>query len=318
MKNIAVLTSGGDAPGMNAAIRSVVRIGLHEGLNVYGIRRGYAGLIHGEFVEMEESSVSDIMQRGGTILQTARCEEFKTDEGLKKAIAMANKFAIDGLVVIGGNGSFNGAYDLEKRGFPCIGIPGTIDNDLAYTDFTIGFDTAVNNVLDAINKIRDTSSSHQRVSIIEVMGRNCGDIAIYSGLAGGAEVVIVPEVEYKLEDICNKLMERIHRGKLHSIIILAEGAGNSKQLEQQIMEKVNIEVRSTVLGYTQRGGNPSAFDRIFACRLGERAVALLLQEKTGRLVGIKKNEIIDVEIAAALAMERNSSMELIALLDKLQ
>lgn len=310
MKNIAVLTSGGDAPGMNAAIRAVVRMGIHNGMNVFGVRKGFRGLISGDFVKMEESSVSDTIQRGGTILQTARSEEFKTEEGLCKAANMAKIFNIDGLVVIGGDGSFEGARKLSEKGIACIGLPGTIDNDLAYTDYTIGFDTAVNNVLDAINKIRDTSTSHERVSIIEVMGRNSGDIALYAGLAGGAEGIIVPEVKFKLEDICKLLVERKNRGKLHSIIILAEGVGDSKQLEQQIMKNIDAEVRATILGYTQRGGNTTAFDRVLASRLGARAVQLLAEKKSGRVVGIHDNKIIDMEIGEALSMKKKFQKEL--------
>jgi len=318
MKNIAVLTSGGDAPGMNAAIRAVVRMGIIKGMNVFGVRKGYRGLISGDFEKMDESSVSDIMQRGGTILQTARSEEFKTEEGQLKAANMARIFGIGGLVVIGGDGSFAGAGRLSEKGIPCIGVPGTIDNDLAYTDLTIGFDTALNNVLDAINKIRDTSTSHERASIIEVMGRNSGDIALYAGLAGGAEGIIVPEIEFKLENICKLLIERKNRGKLHSIIILAEGVGDAKQLEQQIMDNVDIEVRSTILGYTQRGGNPTASDRILASRLGARAVELLAEEKSGRVVGIKNNKIIDMEIGEALSMKKEFQRELFELAAKIQ
>lgn len=318
MKNIAVLTSGGDAPGMNAAIRAVVRIGISKGMNVYGVKRGYSGLLTGDFVKMTESSVSDTIQRGGTILQTARSEEFKTEEGQQKAANMARIFNIEGLVVIGGDGSFAGARKLTEKGIACIGVPGTIDNDLAYTDYTIGFDTAVNNVLDALNKIRDTSTSHERVSIIEVMGRHCGDIALYAGLAGGAEGIIVPEVGYKIEDICKLLVERKNRGKLHSIIILAEGAGDGKQLEQQIMENIGIEVRATILGYIQRGGNTTAFDRILASRLGARAVELLDEGKAGRVVGIKDNKIIDMEIEKALAIKKEFHKELYDLAASLQ
>jgi len=318
MKNIAVLTSGGDAPGMNAAIRAVVRMGINSGFDVFGVRKGFRGLINGDFEKMNESSVSDIIQRGGTILQTARSEEFKTEEGQNKAVKMAKIFDIDGLVVIGGDGSFAGAKKLSEKGVACIGVPGTIDNDLAYTDYSIGFDTAVNNVLDAINKIRDTSSSHERASIIEVMGRNSGDIALYAGLAGGAEGIIVPEMGFELDDICRLLIERKNKGKLHSIIILAEGVGDAKQLEQQIMDNVDIEVRSTILGYIQRGGSTTAFDRILASRLGARAVELLAEGKSARVVGIRDNKLIDVEIGEALSMKKNFPRELYKLAIKLQ
>ena len=318
MKNIAVLTSGGDAPGMNAAIRAVVRMGINSGFDVFGVRKGFRGLINGDFEKMNESSVSDIIQRGGTILQTARSEEFKTEEGQDKAVKMAKIFDIEGLVVIGGDGSFAGAKKLSEKGVACIGVPGTIDNDLAYTDYSIGFDTAVNNVLDAINRIRDTSSSHERASIIEVMGRNSGDIALYAGLAGGAEGIIVPEMGFELDDICRLLIERKNKGKLHSIIILAEGVGDAKQLEQQIMENVDIEVRSTILGYTQRGGSTSAFDRILASRLGARAVELLAEGKSARVVGIRDNKLIDMDIAEALSMKKVFPRELYELAIKLQ
>ena len=318
MKNIAVLTSGGDAPGMNAAIRAVVRMGINSGFDVFGVRKGFRGLINGDFEKMNESSVSDIIQRGGTILQTARSEEFKTEEGQDKAAKMAKIFDIDGLVVIGGDGSFAGAKRLSEKGVACIGVPGTIDNDLAYTDYSIGFDTAVNNVLDAINRIRDTSSSHERASIIEVMGRYSGDIALYAGLAGGAEGIIVPEMGFELDDICRLLIERKNKGKLHSIIILAEGAGDAKQLEQQIMENVDIEVRSTILGYIQRGGSTTAFDRILASRLGARAVELLAEGKSSRVVGIRDNKLIDMEIVEALGMKKVFPRELYELAIKLQ
>ncbi|MDF2531148.1 MAG: pfkA [Clostridia bacterium] len=315
MKNIAVLTSGGDAPGMNAAIRAVVRSGINSGLRVYGIRRGYNGLIQGDLQEMKMSSVSDIIQRGGTILRTARSEEFKTPEGLAKAVNVAKVFNIDGIVIIGGDGSFAGAQKLTDSGIACIGVPGTIDNDLAYTDFTIGFDTAVNNVLDAINKIRDTSASHERVSIIEVMGRHCGDIALHAGIAGGAESIIIPEVEFSLDDICRKLIQGKNRGRLHSIIILAEGAGDGIELEKQIASKVDMEVRTTILSYIQRGGNASAVDRLLASRMGAKAVELLKEGIGGRVVGIKDNKIFDMEIHEALAMKRVFHNELFQLSD---
>ncbi len=310
MKNIALLTSGGDAPGMNAAIRAVVRTGISRDLNVLGINRGFSGLINGDIIEMNMSSVADIIHRGGTILKTARSEEFKTEEGLRKALNVASVFKIDGLIVIGGDGSFKGAEELSEKGIPCIGIPGTIDNDLAYTDYSIGFDTAVNNVLDSINKIRDTSNSHERVSIIEVMGRNSGDIALYAGLAGGAETIIVPEIAYSIDDICKRLIEGKIRNKLYSIIILSEGVGKAEDIAAAIHDKVNIEVRATILGYIQRGGNPTAFDRILASRLGARAVELLIENKSNRVVGIKDNHIIDLQIKEALSIEKRFQIEL--------
>ena len=310
MKNIAVLTSGGDSPGMNAAIRAVVRTSIYNGLKVHGIRKGFNGLIHGDIIEMDLSSVADIIQRGGTILRTARCEEFETVEGMKKAVNIADIFDFDGIVVIGGDGSFRGAKELSKKGIACVGVPGTIDNDLAYTDYSIGFDTAVNTVLDSINKIRDTTTSHERISIIEVMGRNSGDIALYSGLAGGAESIIVPEVEYSCEDVCKRLLQGKNRGKLHSIILLAEGVGKATELADEIHKKIDMEVRVTILGYLQRGGSPSASDRILASRLGARAVEALLQGESGRVVGIRDNKIIDEDIDKALEMKKIFSTDM--------
>lgn len=310
MKTIGVLTSGGDAPGMNAAIRAVVRAGIFNNVRVMGIERGYKGLIEGKIKEMDLSSVGDIIHRGGTKLKTARCEEFKTEEGRKKALNVLNVFGIEGLVVIGGDGSFQGAQKLSELGIKTIGIPGTIDNDLAYTDYTIGFDTSVNTVLDAITKIRDTSTSHERASIIEVMGRHCGDIALYAGLAGGAESIIVPEVENNLDDVCRKLIQGKARGKLHNIIMLAEGVGNAYEIGNEIAEKTGIETRRTVLGHLQRGGTPSAFDRILASRMGAKAVELLLNGASGRVVGIKENKIIDQDINEALTIEKQFDMDM--------
>lgn len=303
MKRIAVLTSGGDSPAMNAAIRAVVRTGIEKGLKVYGVNRGYNGLISGEIFEMDKHSVSDIIQRGGTILRTARSEEFKTPEGREKALNVIKVLKIDGIVVIGGDGSFHGADLLSDLGVPTVGIPGTIDNDLAYTDYTIGFDTALNTAIDAINKIRDTSSSHERVSVIEVMGRNCGDLAVYSGIAGGAEYVVVPEKPFTMEDICENIFKGRQNGKLHNIIVLAEGVGGAQKLAKKIEEITSIETRATVLGYIQRGGSPSAFDRILASRMGSKSVEVLLEGKSARVIGIKNNKIIDMDIKEALAME---------------
>ncbi|QEK11260.1 6-phosphofructokinase [Crassaminicella thermophila] len=313
MQTIGVLTSGGDAPGMNAAIRAVVRAGIYNNLKVMGIERGYAGLINGEIKEMDLSSVGDIIHKGGTILKTARCEEFKTDTGRNKALNVLNVFGIDGLVVIGGDGSFNGAQKLSHLGIKTIGIPGTIDNDLAYTDYTIGFDTAVNTVLDAIGKIRDTSTSHERISIIEVMGRHCGDIALYAGLAGGAESVLLPEEAFEIDDICKKLIQGKARGKLHHIIMLAEGTGNAFELQKEILEKTGIDARVTVLGYIQRGGTPTAFDRILASKMGAKAVELLLKGKSSRVVGIKNNQLMDMDIYEALSQNREFDKEMYTL-----
>lgn len=313
MKTIGILTSGGDAPGMNAAIRAVVRSAIYYGCKVYGINRGYKGLLEEDLVEMNLSSVGDIIHRGGTILKSSRCEEFKTEEGRKLGVKVLKKYGIDCLVVIGGDGSFNGAKKLSEMGFPAIGIPGTIDNDLEYTDYTIGFDTAMNTVIDAIGKIRDTSSSHERVNIVEVMGRNCGDLALYAGIAGGAETIIVPEVEIKLDDIALRLKTTQKRGKRHSIIVMAEGVekvGSASDLKKVLTEEAGADVRVTVLGHVQRGGSPTAFDRILASRFGYRAVELLLEGKSSRVVGIKDNKIIDLDIQEALAMPKTFNREL--------
>ncbi|CEI71657.1 MULTISPECIES: 6-phosphofructokinase [Romboutsia] len=309
MKTIGILTSGGDAPGMNAAIRAVVRSAIYYGCKVYGINRGYKGLIEEDLEEMNLSSVGDIIHRGGTILKSSRCEEFKTEEGRKVAVKVLKKYGIDCLVVIGGDGSFNGALKLTELGFPAIGLPGTIDNDLAYTDYTIGFDTTINTIIDAIGKIRDTSSSHERVNIIEVMGRHCGDLALYAGLAGGAETIIVPEINYNVDDVCNKLDTTKKRGKRHSIIILAEGVGNAQDLGKEIVARTNADLRVTILGHVQRGGSPTAFDRILASKMGVRAVELLLDGKAGRVVGTRANEIIDMDITEALSMTRDFDKE---------
>lgn len=317
MKTIAVLTSGGDAPGMNAAIRAVVRTGLEHDLRVMGIKRGYAGLINGEIFELERYNVADIIQRGGTVLKTSRSHEFTTEHGLKKAVNIIKAFSIDGVILIGGDGTFKGASTLAKEGIPVIGVPGTIDNDLPYTDYTIGFDTAVNTVLDAINKIRDTAASHERVSVVEVMGRHCGDIALYAGIAGGAESIIVPEVGYKVEDICRKILEGKQRGKIHNLIVIAEGAGGTHELVKAIEEVSGIETRASTLGYIQRGGSPSALDRLLASRMGYYAVELLRKGKHNRVVGIKHNKIIDMDIDEAISMERKFDEKLYEMADVL-
>lgn len=310
MKKIAVLTSGGDAPGMNAAIRAVVRTGLEKGLKVMGIQRGYNGLINGEIFEMDTHSVSDIIQRGGTILRTARCEEFRTEQGREKAAKILKAFGIDGLVVIGGDGSFHGAQLLSKLGINTVGLPGTIDNDLAYTDYTIGFDTSINTVLDAINKLRDTSTSHERVSVVEVMGRNCGDIALYTGVAGGAESIIIPEKEYNADKLCKQILQGKLKGKMHNLVLLAEGVGGANELAKYIEEVTGIETRSTILGHIQRGGSPTCMDRILASRMAYKAVELLISGKSSRVVGIKNGKIIDMDIDEALAVERSFDQEL--------
>lgn len=305
MKTIGVLTSGGDAPGMNAAVRAVVRSGIYHGFKVMGIKQGYKGLIEGNIIEMNLSSVADIIHRGGTTLLTARSEEFKTEEGRKKALNVLKVFGIDGLVVIGGDGSFKGANELSKDGIKTIGVPGTIDNDLGYTDYTIGFDTAVNTVVDAISKIRDTTTSHGRANIIEVMGRHCGDIALHAGLAGGAESIIVPEENFSSDEVCKKLIQGRNRGKLHSIILLAENIANSYELAEEIQDKTGISTRVTILGHIQRGGSPTSFDRILASKMGAKSVELLLNGKSGRVVGVEGNRIIDLDINEALSIEKS-------------
>ena len=311
MKKIAVLTSGGDAPGMNAAIRAVVRTAIHNGIEVMGVQRGYSGLINGELFTMDRTSVSDIIQRGGTILRTARCPEFKNEEVRKKAAKILQAYGVEALVVIGGDGSFTGAKLLSKLGIKTIGIPGTIDNDLAYTDFTLGFDTALNTVVDAINKIRDTSTSHERVSIVEVMGRNCGDLSLYAGICGGAEAIIVPEVEaFDRDELCKTILEGKNKGKMHNLVILAEGIGGAFELAEYVENITGIETRATVLGHIQRGGSPSASDRVLASRMGAKAVEVLLEGKTSRVIGIRDNKIIDQDIDEALDMEIKFDTEL--------
>jgi 6-phosphofructokinase 1 len=300
LKRIGVLTSGGDAPGMNAAIRAIVRVAIYNGVKVSGIRRGYQGLLEADIVDMDVSSVGDIIHRGGTKLLSARCPEFMEEENQKRAVEILRMFGINGLIVIGGDGSFQGAKKLSELGFPTMGLPGTIDNDLAYTDFTIGFDTALMTVVNSIGNLRDTSSSHNRVNIIEVMGRRCGDIALYAGLAGGAESIIIPEIEHSVDEISKKILQGRQRGKLHSIILLAEGVGKPYDLAEQLERKTGAEVRVSVIGYLQRGGTPTANDRILASRLGARAVELLIQKKSGRALGVKGGDVIDLDIIEAL------------------
>lgn len=280
-----------------------------------GIQRGYDGLIHGKLDEMKLSSVADIIHRGGTILRTARSEEFTTEKGKNKALNVINVFGIKGLVVIGGNGSLAGAYELNKLGVPTIGVPGTIDNDLAYTDYTIGFNTAMNTVVDAISKIRDTSASHGRANIIEVMGRHCGDIALFAGLAGGAESIIIPEVGLNIEKVCKKLIKGRNRGKLHSIIVLAEGVGCAIELGDIIEKKTGIETRATILGHIQRGGNPTAFDRVLASKMGAKAVDLLCHGQESHAVGVRGNEIYSIDTKQALSIEKKLDESVYQLVD---
>lgn len=306
MKKIAILTSGGDAPGMNACIRSVVRSAIYRGMEVIGVRRGYYGLVNNEMEPMNMGSVSDIIQRGGTILYTARCPEFKTEEGVCKAVRNLQENGIEGLVVIGGDGSFRGAKEITQHcGIPTIGIPGTIDNDLAYTDYTLGFDTACNTVVTLINYIRDTMTSHERVSVIEVMGRNCGDIALYSGIAGGAEAIVIPEVPITADEIVERIHQSRGRGKRSNIIIVAEGVKNFPDMLDELNTKLGADIRTTVIGHIQRGGSPSMSDRILASKFGARAVELLSEGKGGRVVGIVDNHIIDRDILEAVNMKRS-------------
>ncbi len=306
MKKIGLLTSGGDAPGMNAAVRAVVRYSLENDIEVVGIEAGYSGILNKNFIPMDRRSVSDIIQRGGTILKTSRCPEFRDYEPRKQAYNTLVNEGIDGLVVVGGDGSFRGMKDLYNEfGLPCVGIPGTIDNDLAYTDYTLGFDTAVNTVLSAINSIRDTMTAHNRACILEVMGRHCGDLALYSGLAGGAEIIIVPEVGYKADKIAKEILTDRANGKKSVIIVLAEGVCSSASLKEELTPLLDgINLRTVKLGYIQRGGTPSMSDRVLAARCGVRAVELLLGDNCGcRVTGIKDNKIIDVEVNEALAQK---------------
>lgn len=318
MKKIAILTSGGDAPGMNAAVRAVVRYALNQNIEVVGIHRGYHGLLHGELEILNRRSVSDIIDRGGTFLKTARCLEFKQEEVRKQAFDILKENGIEGLIVVGGDGSFMGAHLLSKYGIPTVGLPGTIDNDLPYTDYTIGFDTALNTILDSVRKIRDTSSSHERVSIVEVMGRNCGDLALYAALAGGAEAVIVPEHPFNKEELCKRILDSKKSNKLHSLIILAEGAGSAEDLSKYIDEKLGLEARATVLGHIQRGGIPTGRDRVIASIMGKRAVDILLRNQVcSKVVGIKDNLVFDMDIEEALKIEKKFNKDLYDLINKL-
>ena len=318
MKRIGVLTSGGDAPGMNAAVRAVVRCGLDMDMEVYGIQRGFEGLIEGEIREMTMSSVGDILHRGGTMLRTARSERFMTEDGQKHAINVLEAFGIEGVVIIGGDGSFRGGLDLSKRGITVMGLPGTIDNDLGYTDYTIGFDTAVNTVLSAVTNRRDTSSSHERATVIEVMGRHCGDIALYAGLTGGADNILVPEMPFDINRVCKKIIQGKNRGKLHDIIMKAEGVGiDTRELAQIIEEKTGKETRVVILAYLQRGGSPSAKDRMLASRTAGKAVELLYDDENSKAIGICGSEIVAYDLEEALEMKRPFDTDLYHLADVL-
>ena len=305
MKKVAILTSGGDAPGMNACVRACVRYAIYNDIDVYGVERGYVGLLNNSVTRMKSRSVSDIIHRGGTILKTARCPEFKEVEYQKQAADTLQAYGIDSLIVIGGDGSFRGAKDLSDNcGINVVGIPGTIDNDLSYTDYTLGFDTAVNTVLSAINNLRDTMGSHDRASLLEVMGRKCGDIALYASLAGGAEYCITPEVPVDIDEMARSLLQSQKRGKTSNMIVLAEGAGDRDEICKKIKELTGISVKTTVLGHIQRGGSPTMSDRVLAARMAVKAVDLIKENKTNRVIGIKNNAIIDMDISEALAMPR--------------
>lgn len=318
MRKIGVLTSGGDSPGMNAAIRAVVRCGIDAGFEVWGIERGFEGLLDGELRVMDRSSVGDILHRGGTVLKTARSERFMEDRWIDKAAALLKTLNIDGLVVIGGDGSLHGGLKLAERGITVMGLPGTIDNDLNYTDFTIGFDTAVSTVLEAVSKIRDTSSAHDRTSVIEVMGRHCGDIALYSAVTGGAECVLLPEKEEDINRVCRKIIEGSNRGKLHSIIIKAEGTPTpGDELVKIIEEKTGRETKLIVLSYLQRGGSPTMNDRLLATLCAEKAVTLLGEDSKSKAIGVSDGHIVAYDLADALKMPGTFDENLYSLIDVL-
>lgn len=323
MKKIAILTSGGDAPGMNPAIRSVVRTAIYHDLQVVGVRHGYKGLIRKDLFPMERGSVADIIQRGGTMLLSARCEEFKTEAGRKKAYSNMKEEGIDGLIVIGGDGSLRGVQKINKESeIKAVGIPGTIDNDLSCTDYTIGVDTAMNTILDAINKIRDTATSHERTFVIECMGRNSGYLALMAGLAGGAEYILVPEIDFTPQQVCDKITQGFKRGKLHSLILIAEGVkapfANLSEyngspglaMGDLIREKTGMETRVTILGHLQRGGSPTATDRIVASRMGAKAVELLLEGKRNMMVNYKDNSIGFCEIKDSIKKIEKIDMDI--------
>lgn len=313
MKTIAVLTSGGDAPGMNAAVRAVVRTACENGIKVYGVNRGYNGLINGDLVEMNLRSVSDIIHRGGTTLHSARSPEFATEDGMRKAIRTCQEYGIDSVVVIGGDGSFRGARDLSERGIPCVGIPGTIDNDIACCDYTIGYDTCLNTIMEMVDKIRDTTESHERCSVIEVMGRRAGYLALNAGIAVGATAILIPEIDFDIEKHVIDRMRRTQKtGKVHFLIIVAEGCDvDVAELAKNIQAKTGVESRSTVLGHVQRGGSPTARDRVMASRMGNYAVKKLLMNNIGnRVVAAQKEEIVDYDIFEALNMKKSIDLAL--------
>lgn len=306
IKTIGVLTSGGDAPGMNAAVRAVVRTGIASGCKVKGIQKGYAGLLNEEIIDLHPESVSDILNRGGTFLYTARCSEFRTEEGQKKGAEICRKHGIDSIVVIGGDGSFQGARKLAGLGINTIGVPGTIDLDIACTEYTIGFDTAVNTAMEAIDKVRDTSTSHERCSIIEVMGRGAGYIALWCGIANGAEDILLPELyDYNEQVLIDSIRRNRRRGKKHHIVINAEGIGHSTSMAKRIQAATGIETRATILGHLQRGGDPTAKDRVYASIMGTYAVDALLEGKSNRVIAYRHGEFVDYDIEEALNMKKN-------------
>ena len=310
IKTIGVLTSGGDAPGMNAAVRSVVRTAIAMGLNVKGIHHGYNGLIEGDIFDMNVRSVSDIIHRGGTVLYTARSPLFKTEEGVNLAVENCKKFGIDGIVVIGGDGSFRGARDLSLKGIPCIGIPGTIDNDIASTEYTIGFDTAMNTAMEMVDKLRDTTQSHERCSVVEVMGRRAGWLALQTGIAVGATSILVPEISFDFEnDIINEIKLSQKTGKMHYIIVVAEGVGNVHEIAKFVEEKTGIVTRATVLGHVQRGGSPTVRDRVMASGMGYEAVRLLKEGIGNRVIAYRDNKVVNFDIYEALNMEKPFDIE---------
>jgi len=310
MKTIGVLTSGGDAPGMNAAVRAVVRTAIAKGMKVKGIYRGWNGLIEGDIVDFGVRSVSDIIHRGGTVLYTARSPKFKTEEGMQAAIENCKKHGIEGIVVIGGDGSFRGARDLSLRGIPCVGVPGTIDNDIASTEYTIGFDTAMNTAMEMVDKLRDTTQSHDRCSVVEVMGRHAGFLALQCGISVGATAIIVPEVEYNLNDVIAKIKASQTTGKQHFIIVVAEGVGGVEDIAKKIEEATGIESRATILGHVQRGGRPTVRDRVYATRFGYAAVELLDKGIGNRVVGMNHGEIVNYDIFEALNMKKPFDTEM--------
>lgn len=311
MKTIGVLTSGGDAPGMNAAIRAVVRAGCENGFRVMGIRRGYNGLMYGDMYEMNLRSVSNIINRGGTILYSARSPEFKTEEGMQKAIDVCKQMDMQGVVVIGGDGSFRGARDLSLRGVPCVGIPGTIDNDIACSDYTIGYDTAMNTVMENVDRLRDTSESHDRCSVVEVMGRRAGYIALNSGIACGATTILIPEVEFDFEkDVIDRMRRTQKTGKRHFIIIVAEGIGGVNEMAKRIQEETGVESRATILGHVQRGGSPTVRDRVVGSEMGYKAVELLKQGIGNRVIALQKDALVDYDIFEALNMTKSIDLDL--------